>query len=480
MRDIFLCHTGSDKDWVEELAKRLEAETVENRPISVWFDKWDIDGGENILQKIEEGLKNTRFLAVVLSPAMTRADWPKLEWQSQVYEDPAGRKARILPILRHQVDPVTGEPIEIPLPLRILKRYNFTSHNRFEPELRELVRRIRGIPHPRGGGHTASAPTFIGQEEPTGGEESLLSNLLPTVSLPNKLWSDETTVIDPAEVIEKTKPHTPFWIGDGQLHSFWSPEAPRNPFKSVLTGRLRKVHRTSDWLADPVTSPRIVQMFNRALRTHCFKLRMNASEKDRELFFCPVNGTQTRKFAWGATGRARTLAKLVQTKDGSSFGVHYATRLRFVVLGATPYLLIQPGWYFTRDGSKPLEGAVMGALSTQWGGRERNAAVLRNVLMWGLFLANRQPAIELHLGSERLRIGAVPAHSRIGVSMSEDTVRLDRILGGAEHAGEIGEAVASDEDEIDQIAKLQEAGAFELIAESFKLEGDGDEEEQEG
>jgi hypothetical protein len=112
---------------------------------------------------------------------------------------------------------VTGEPLEIPLPLRILKRYDFTSHKRFEPELRELVRRIRGVPHPRGGGHAAPTPTFIGQEEPTGGEE------------------------------------------------------------------------------------------------------------------------------------------------------HYAIRLRFVVLGGTPYLLIQPGWYFTKDGSKPLEGAVMGALSTQWG-----------------------------------------------------------------------------------------------------------------
>jgi hypothetical protein len=69
----------------------------------------------------------------------------------------------------------------------------------------------------------------------------------------------------------------------------------------------------------------------------------------------------------------------------------------------------------------------------------------------------------LHLGSERLRIGAVPAHSWSGVSVSEDTVRLDRILGGAEHAGEIGEVVASEEDEIDEIAKLQEAGVFELM-----------------
>ncbi|MCC7180961.1 MAG: toll/interleukin-1 receptor domain-containing protein, partial [Acidobacteria bacterium] len=175
-KDVFLCHTGADKDWVEALAKRLEEETVDNRQIAVWFDKWDIDGGENILDKIEEGLKSSRFVGVVLSPAMTRAEWPRLEWQSQVYEDPAGRKARILPILRHQFDPVTGEPIEIPLPLRILKRYDFTNPKRFEAEFRDLLRRIRGVANPRGGTPTPAGPVFVEQEEPTGGEESLLTN----------------------------------------------------------------------------------------------------------------------------------------------------------------------------------------------------------------------------------------------------------------------------------------------------------------
>lgn len=239
LKDIFLCHTGADKDWVEALAKRLEEETIDNRQIAVWFDKWDINGGENILDKIEEGLKSSRFVGVVLSPAMTRAEWPKLEWQSQVYEDPAGRKARILPILRHHVDPVTGEPIEIPLPLRILKRYDFTNPKRFEAEFRELLRRIRGIANPRGGAPAPAGPAFVGQEEPTGGEESLLTNLLPPLRVPDKLWSDETKETDAGKLIEKLKPRFPFWIGDGQLHSFWAPESQRNPFKTVLTGRLK-------------------------------------------------------------------------------------------------------------------------------------------------------------------------------------------------------------------------------------------------
>lgn len=211
-------------------------------------------------------------------------------------------------------------------------------------------------------------------------------------------------------------------------------------------------------------------MFNRALRTHCFKMRLQSPENDRELFFCSVSGKQVRKFSWGPSGRGRTLAKIVSAADGSSFGVHHAAKLRFVILGGTPFLLIQPGWYFTKDGSSPLDGATMGVLSMRWGGRERNAAVLRNVLMWGLLLANRQPSIQLELGSDSLVIGAVPAHSQIAVSVGEDSVRLDRILGGGDHAGEVGdggEDSSEGDDEIDRIANLKDIGAFELLAEAF-------------
>ena len=470
MKDIFLCHTGADKDWVEELAKRLEEESIENRNITVWFDKWDIEGGANLLDKIEQGLKTSSLVGVVLSPAMTRAEWPKMEWQSQVYEDPAGRKARILPILRHQFDPVTGEPIEIPLPLRFLKRYDFTNPKRYEAELRELVRRIQGRPHPRGGTGMASPPMFVGQEEPTGGEESLLSNLLPSISVPEFLWSDHTTETDPGRIIEKTHPRSPFWVGDGQLHSFWPNDAPKNPFKSLLTGGLRRVHKTADWLAHPDKSRVVVQMFNRALRTHCFKLRLDTpkGDRDRDLFFCPVSGSQPRMFAWGPGGRGRTLAKMATGKDGTRFGVHHSAKLRFIVLGGAAYLLVQPGWFFTKDGSSPLDGSTRGVLSTQWGGRERNAAVLRNVLMWGLFLANRHPTIELRLGPANLKVGPVPVHSQISTSVGEDSVRLDRILGGGLQAGEVGApGLVEADDEIDEIAGLQGSGIFELMAETL-------------
>src|SRR5207245_9487937 len=83
MKDLFLCHAGADKAWVLQLAARLEAERIGNRSIEVFLDDWDIDHGENIVAKIDEGLKSARFCAVVLSPAMLKRDWPEAEWTAR-------------------------------------------------------------------------------------------------------------------------------------------------------------------------------------------------------------------------------------------------------------------------------------------------------------------------------------------------------------------------------------------------------------
>lgn len=62
-----MCHGGADKAWVRDLGARLEAERIGNRHIEVWLDEWDVDHGENIVEKIDEGLKIARFCAVVIS-----------------------------------------------------------------------------------------------------------------------------------------------------------------------------------------------------------------------------------------------------------------------------------------------------------------------------------------------------------------------------------------------------------------------------
>jgi len=95
--DLFLCHTGVDKEWVRELATRLENETSHQRKIKVFFDEWEIQPGTNVVVNLENGVAKARFVGVVLSPEMLDAEWPTLEWTMAVYEDPSGRRGKVVP-----------------------------------------------------------------------------------------------------------------------------------------------------------------------------------------------------------------------------------------------------------------------------------------------------------------------------------------------------------------------------------------------
>jgi hypothetical protein len=472
VKDIFLCHTGADKEWVERLAERLETETVGARAISVWFDKWDIEGGENILSKIEAGLKESRYVAVVLSPAITKADWPTLEWQTQVFDDPAGKRGRILPLLRHVFDPITAEPIEIPLPLKILKRYDFSDERRFEEEFATLLRQLRGEPPQRGRNASAvTTPEILpGPEQPDDVPDSLLSNLLPVTHLPMCVHGDESTVTSATAVIDAVRPRIPWLLSGGRLFTFHDPASPKNPFKSILTGRLRKAEKIADWLASDKRSASAVRLLNDALRGHCRALNIWSMTDKRDVFFFAIPNRRPRQFRWGQAGRPRTLAKMVTGSTGEPFGVHHAAQLRFINLGGYAFLLIQPGWTFTSDGASPLPGKQRGMLSMRWGGRERNAAVLRNILMWALVLSKGQPEIVFDLGPETMRVSATPAHSQLNVGVRDDSLQLSKILGG-DGAGETEDP--GDADELDRVATLRD-----VPAEPDALEGSFDEDEE--
>jgi hypothetical protein len=452
VKDIFLCHTGADKEWVEGLAKRLESESIEGRSVSVWFDKWDIDGGGNILSKIEEGLKQSRFVGVVLSPAMTKADWPTLEWQTQVFEDPVGKRGRILPILRHVFDPITLEPIEIPLPLRILKRYDFTSDRRFDDEFASLVRQLKGLAPERGRQSDTAAheKLSLGPEHPDEVADSLVSNLFPVTHLPSFLYSDESSETRATEIIETIKPRVPWLLSGGRLFSFCELGSQRNPFTRVLTGRFRKTEKTADLLLSEKRASSVIRLLNDALRSHCRTLKISSLDGSRDQFFFGIPNRKSRYFRWTSSGRPRTLAKMVKSASGEEFGVHHACKLRFINIGGSVFLLAQPGWTFTSDGLSSLPGKKLGMLSMRWGGRERNAAVLRNTLMWGLVLSSGESEITLAVGSDSIRVAAIPAHSQLTVGIKDDLLKLAKILGG-EGAGE----TLVGEDELDGVAALR-------------------------
>jgi hypothetical protein len=65
-RDIFLSHRSVDKDFVRKLASDIESEYWQGRKLLTWLDE---AVGGSIPGHIERGLQNSRFVALIMTPA---------------------------------------------------------------------------------------------------------------------------------------------------------------------------------------------------------------------------------------------------------------------------------------------------------------------------------------------------------------------------------------------------------------------------
>ena len=92
--DTFICHAGEDKaEVVEPLARGLDS-----RGLKVWYDRWELEVGDSLRRKIDEGLAKSRYGIVVISPSfLKKKPWTEKELDGLVQKEIDGRKV-ILPV----------------------------------------------------------------------------------------------------------------------------------------------------------------------------------------------------------------------------------------------------------------------------------------------------------------------------------------------------------------------------------------------
>ena len=155
--DLFLSHSGTDKEWVKTLAERLEQEGIDDSPdarrIKVFLDVWDIDYSQNIVNRLNEGLKKSCYLAAILSPEFLDSGWANQEWTHWFMDDPRARN--LLPLLYRSVSLDGKRRIELPMPFKTSKHFDFRENKHFESEFGKLLRRVRGQLPLRGSPGTA-------------------------------------------------------------------------------------------------------------------------------------------------------------------------------------------------------------------------------------------------------------------------------------------------------------------------------------
>jgi hypothetical protein len=126
MYDLFISHSSSDKEWVSHLVEALN-KTTTNKKFTIWFDEDHILGGDYILKQIEDGIKNSRFIAVVLTPESINSDWVSFERVIFQTMDPMGNHKKVIPILLKDCDIPPGLAALKHLDFRDSKGYNSSS-----------------------------------------------------------------------------------------------------------------------------------------------------------------------------------------------------------------------------------------------------------------------------------------------------------------------------------------------------------------
>lgn len=140
--DVFLSHSSRDKPVVRKLAERLRADGLR-----VWFDEWEIQPGDMIGLKIEQGLQQSRVLVLAMSSHALGSDWVTLERHTALFRDPSNTQRRFIPMRL--------DDVEIPDSLRQFAYVDW--HIECDEEYARLVKSCRP---PRVEGRNPTLPYF--------------------------------------------------------------------------------------------------------------------------------------------------------------------------------------------------------------------------------------------------------------------------------------------------------------------------------
>jgi len=443
VKDIFLCHNGADKPWVEMLAERIEAQPYGDRNLAVVFDKWDFPKGGNIVLDIERFIDSARFIGVVVSRAMLSAEWPTLERSIAIWSDPSGARGRIITLLR--------ENVTLPATLRMRNWIDFRDDTKFGESFAELIRCLRGEPTPRGKGSflplvPMSAPPYepapilitssVGADRIT---ERLVSNLYRVTALPEKVFYVPTKLREKKDVHEYCEDAPPFILRDGRLYTFCDLNK-SEALRGTFARRDARVcsDNFADWFSEDEYKRRAIELLNVCLKQHAWHRRLRFDGSKGRYFFAPPEN-KPKRIAWHIGGRRRWREvttphmRRVKQDDGSlkeePFGWrHQGIRASFLFVLDSLMLKLEPTYLLTRDdGKTPRTSRWVGPVLSHWLNQERNGQILRSLRFWSLLLAKGKE-LRIETGQSRICVDLTPISGKLGFGIASDQTSFDRLM----------------------------------------------------
>ena len=483
--DGLLSHDKRDIALVRPLYERLIRDQCGGRALTVWLDDEEIEGGSVVIA-LNRGLEHSRHVVICMTPNYfaSRKGWTDAEWMSAIYDDPAGRLDRVIPVLLADAN--------VPALLRHLDTIDLRDPTRarrpFEVEYRRLVRRLCAQGRVAASGAAIESTTTIERlvSVPSADviDEVLVTTLLPALVTPETIvvsaitprlnggtrdlpsFPREDALLDIVRETKHLAGDTRRFIpslrrvGD-RIVSFVSPRD--RLLASVADLRNYEHEPLVRWLGHPDQRRVVVGLMNAAVRDHAATLGLVRHPRHPGRFFYerPVDGSDKR-IRWRGKGTPLTVVQGLRRRDGSlRFWMHRAVDAVIEIIDGRPYLQLHPTVVFTWNGTvgRWMGGSAVSDYARAYVSRERNVHLHRHLLYWISVLGCGTEAIQLPIGEQRLVFDARPAQIRLPVGIAHDQVKIT--------GADLQEAVMAD-GETDEVPDLIDETDLDRLAESVR------------
>jgi hypothetical protein len=99
-QDLFISHTDADK---EEYVLPLTIALLRHG-ITFWIDSVEIDWGDSITRRVNEGLAKSRYVLLCLSRNSLGRPWPEAEMNAALAIQNKTREKKVLPLILNSKD----------------------------------------------------------------------------------------------------------------------------------------------------------------------------------------------------------------------------------------------------------------------------------------------------------------------------------------------------------------------------------------
>ncbi|RCW51597.1 toll/interleukin-1 receptor domain-containing protein [Halanaerobium sp. ST460_2HS_T2] len=130
LKSIFLCHSSEDKDFARKIAEDLI-----KRGAKVWIDEAEINIGDSLIKKIQEGIHNSDYLGALLSKNSIQSEWVQRELEIALNEEIEKNNVKVLPLMI--------EECEIPGFLSSKVYADFTESGSYNEEFNKLINKLK-------------------------------------------------------------------------------------------------------------------------------------------------------------------------------------------------------------------------------------------------------------------------------------------------------------------------------------------------